>query len=272
MLKVIDVRILYAFTFIFVVPPTLIINKKARNAIYNFYRKGFRYSRFKAAWMTYKNHCDFSEVVIDKFAMYAGKKFKLNIIRYHLFEDLLDKPEGFIQLSSHIGNFEIAGYSLESEKKRVNALVFGGEKASVMAHRNRMFESHNIRMIPVSTDMEHLFAMSNALDNGEIMSMPADRVFGSQKVFSIPFLGHDANFPQGPFILAAMKNVEVLFIAVMKTGAKKYDILIHSLKKPEKTRAKERAEEIAEDYVRNLQEVVEKYPTQWYNYFDFWAQ
>ncbi len=42
--------------------------------------------------------------------------------------------------SSHIGNYEIAGYSLPTEEKRFNALVFGGEKESVMTNRNRLFK------------------------------------------------------------------------------------------------------------------------------------
>lgn len=52
-LKVIDVRLLYAFAFVFVVPPTMLVNWKARNVIYNFYRKRFGFGRIKACRMTY---------------------------------------------------------------------------------------------------------------------------------------------------------------------------------------------------------------------------
>lgn len=71
--KAADVRLLYAFVFMFVIPPTMIVNSKARNAIYGFYRKGMNFGKARAVWMTYKNHCAFSQVVIDRFAMYAGK-------------------------------------------------------------------------------------------------------------------------------------------------------------------------------------------------------
>ena len=270
-LKVINVRLLYLFVFVFIVPPTMIVNSKARKVIYRFYRKRFGYGRFKSCWMTYKNHCAFSQVVIDKFAMYAGKKFKIAIDGYDQFLLLSEQISGFVQLSSHIGNYEIAGYSLVAKTKRFNALVFGGEKESVMANRSRMFKDNNIRMIPMMADMSHLFVIDQALSDGEILSMPADRVFGSQKSFSIDFLGAKAKFPQGPFLLAAMRNVPMLFVSVMKRAATKYHISVRKIECKVTGSTRIKAENLADQYVSLLEETVRKHPAQWYNYFDFWA-
>ena len=270
MLIVIDVRILYAFTYLFIVPPTMVINRKASKAIYRFYREGFGYGRLNSCVMSYKNHCFFSQVVIDKFAMYAGKKFDIKIIGFDNFKNLESQPGGFLQLSSHIGNYEVAGYSLISDKKRFNALVFGGEKESVMENRRKMFDHTNIRMIPMKPDMEYLFTLDNAINNGEIISMPADRVHGSQKAYSLNFLGRNACFPQGPFILSAMKEIPVLFVVVMKTKSTEYTIHVEQLDSPKDMTPRKRAEMLAEDYVSRLEKMVRKYPEQWYNYFDFW--
>lgn len=270
-LRVIDVRLLYGFTYIFVIPPTMVINGQARKVTYRYFRERLGYPAWKSAWMTYRNHCMFSQVVIDRFAMYAGKKFEFDIDGMDKFEQMTERDEGFVQLSSHIGNYEIAGYSLTAKNKRVNALVFGGEKESVMANRRKMFESHNIRMIPVKTDMSHIFEIDSALTDGEIISMPADRVFGSQKVYTIGFLGKEAGFPQGPFILAAVRNVPMLFVAVMKRKAKLYHITVKPLDMPESGSARQKAEAMARQYAALLEDEVRKYPDQWYNYFDFWA-
>lgn len=270
-LKVIDVRLLYVFAFVFIVPPTMAVNSKARKTIYQFYRKRFGLGCLKSSWMTYKNHCAFSQVVIDKFAMYAGKKFQITIDGYDQFQLLSEQPSGFVQLSSHIGNYEIAGYSLVAKNKRFNALVFGGEKASVMANRSKLFDGNNIRMIPMMADMSHLFVIDQALSDGEILSMPADRVFGSQKSFSIDFLGDKAKFPQGPFLIAAMRNVPMLFVSVMKTAAKRYFISVRRIDCDSDGNTRTKAMNLAEKYVKLLEDTVQKYPTQWYNYFDFWA-
>lgn len=269
-LKVMDVRLLYGFAFVFVVPPAMVVNRKERKAIYSFYRDRFGYGCLKACWMTYKNHCAFSQVVIDRFAMYAGKKFKISIDGFELFRSLTEQPSGFVQLSSHIGNYEIAGYSLVAEGKRFNALVFGGEKESVMANRNRMFREKNIRMIPMSSDMSHLFVVDRALADGEILSMPADRVFGSPKSFPIDFFGEKARFPQGAFLLAAMREVPMLFVSVMKTGPRAYGITVRRITDCADGTARERALYMARQYVGLLEETVRRHPAQWYNYFDFW--
>lgn len=270
-LKVIDVRLLYAFAFVFIVPLAMLINKDARTAIYQFYRKRMGYRRGKAWKMTYINHCAFSQVVVDRFSMYAGKKFQITIDGYDKFKELSEQSSGFVQLSSHIGNYEIAGYSLYAKSKRFNALVFAGEKESVMANRSKLFDGNNIRMIPMKADMSHLFVVNQALSDGEILSMPADRVFGSQKSFSLEFFGATARFPQGPFLLAAIRNVPVLFVSVMKTGAKKYHISVNRIENPADGTTKEKSRDLARQYVALLESTVRKYPAQWYNYFDFWA-
>src|SRR5574344_2889301 len=131
----------------------------------------------------------FAQVVVDKFAMYAGRRFKTDIEGYGHFLTLADKPEGFIQLSAHIGNYEIAGYTLKAEKKRFNALVFAGEKESVMQNRSRMFGETNIRMIGIKAEMSNIFLINGALSDGETVSMPADRTIGSSKTIAVQLLG-----------------------------------------------------------------------------------
>lgn len=268
LLRYTDVRILYAFTSVFVIPVCLLINPSA-GFTYRFYRKRMGNGRLKSALKTYQNHCLFGQVVIDKFAMYAGKKFRIEIEGLEHYQELTTREESFIQLSSHMGNYEIAGYTLPQDKKTLNALVFFGEKESVMTNRARLFSGTNIKMIPIRPDMGHLFEIDQALQRGETVSMPADRIFGSQKKLLIPFLGQVANFPYGPFSIATMRGLQVLAVHVMKEKSRTYKIyatpLLYNLEAPRQ----EQIKELAEKYVTELERMVNLYPTQWYNYFEF---
>ena len=268
-LKIFDVRLLYVFSYIFVVPVCVIMNK-SRKTTYHFLRKRIGYGRWKAAWKTYVNHCLFSQVVIDRFAMYAGKKFKVEIEGYDHFLQLAMKPEGFVQLSAHIGNYEIAGYTLVAEHKPFNALVFFGEKESVMTNRSHMFEHTNIKMIQAKQDMSHVFEMNNALASGETLSMPADRMLGSKKHLDLFFLGKMAKFPAGPFSMTTIRGVDALAVNVMKVAAKSYKIYVTQLKYDKTADKKQQIRQLAEAYVAELERVIRIYPTQWYNYFEFW--
>lgn len=271
MCRYLDLRIIYAFVAVFVVPVCLVVNPSA-GITYRYFRKRHGYGTLKAAWKTYVNHCLFGQVVIDKFAMYAGKKFKVDVEGYEHYRRLAGLPQGFLQLSAHIGNYEIAGYTLTANQKPFNALVFFGEKESVMKNRENLFGKTNINMIAIRPDMGHLFEISEALNKGESVSMPADRLFGSEKKLSLNFLGATADFPLGPFSLASMQRLDVLAVNVVKTGMTRYKILVTPLPYDKTAKRKQQVEDIARAYVEELQRVLSRWPTQWYNYFDFWSE
>ena len=137
LLKVVDPRVFYIFAYIFILPPCVFM-KGFRHA-YRFFRNHRSLGPVRSFIMAYKNHCIFTQAVIDKFAMYAGRHFDIELEGYDKFVELSNQPEGFVQLSSHMGNYEIAGYSVVAEKKRFNALVYSDEKITVMDNRNKMF-------------------------------------------------------------------------------------------------------------------------------------
>ncbi len=269
MLRYVDVRILYLFSAVFVVPVCLVLNRSRKTA-YWYFRRRMGFGRLKAAWSTYINHCLFGQVVIDKFAMYAGKKFEIELEGYDKFLSLAAKSEGFVLLSSHIGNYEIAGYTLVAETKVFNALVFAGEKQTVMENRDKMFADTNIRMIPILPDMSHLFAIDFALQNGEIVSMPADRIHGSAKSVTAHFLGAEASFPYGAFSVATLRNTPVLAVNVMKRKHNRYKVYVTPLDYDTEALRKDKIAQVSKAYVAELERMLRMYPTQWYNFFDFW--
>lgn len=269
-LQFLDVRVLYAFCDIFVVPMCLMFSH-GRKTAFDFYYKRLNYGFLKSCWMTYRNHCLFSQVVIDRFAMYAGKRFKVELEGDENFQSLYRKDEGFVQLSSHTGNYEIAGYSLPSEKKCIHAVVYSHEKESVMQNRGNMFGKTNVSMITLKEDMSHLFEINQALGNGDIVSFPTDRHMEGARCIYEEFLGSPASFPQGPFSVATMKGVDVLAVNVMKEGLKKYRIYLTPLRYDKNAPRKQQISQLCAEYVKELERIVRIYPLQWYNYFDFWA-
>ena len=249
--------------------PFYMLFSKGFKASYNFYRKRMGYGAVASFFHVYANEFEFGKVVLDRFAAYAGRKFDMDVPRMDLFQELCAGEEGFVQLSSHVGNYEMVGYTLLAPK-RVNALVFGGETATVMQNRALLFGATNVTMVPVSEDLSHIFALNNALADGEIVSVPGDRVFGSQKTVQCRFFGDPASFPAGPFTLAAQRDVPVLCVFVMKEGRRKYKVLLERLSTPEGVTRQERIQALADAYASLLEAVVRQYPHQWYNFYDFW--
>lgn len=264
-----DVRLWYAFAAVFVIPFCLVFSSGAKTT-WHYFRHRQKYGRWKSFRMTYVNHVLFAQVVIDKFAMYAGKKMQLKVENYDLFKQLAAHREGFVMLSAHIGNYEMAGYELVSDRKPFNALVYAQEKEAVMQGRTSLFTGNNIRMIPITSNMSYLFKIDRALGNGEIVSIPADRVFGSTKTVTVSLLGADARLPFGPFSVPAMRELDVIAVNVMKTSIKGYTAYVTRLEYDKQAPRKRQVQQLADSYARELERMLTLYPAQWYNYFEFW--
>jgi len=184
---------------------------------------------------------------------------------------------------AHVGNFEIVGYMLNSKMKRVNALIYAGETAEMQKNRSKIFNNNNINLIPVLNDMSHFFTINAALQNGEIVSMPCDRNHGSTKSVECNFLNGKADFPVGAFALAASFEVDALAIFAIKISAKKYKIFLkpicdnkicdnQTLQIANRTIANRKLQiaNLANSYVKELENIVKQYPEQWFNFYEFW--
>ena len=271
MFRVLPLWLIYGVMAL-VVPFYMIFNRKGYKAMYRFFRDRLGYGRWKSFRKVYANHYRFGQIILDRFGVYAGKKYHFITEGQEQMDELEMHPEGFVNLSSHVGNYEIAGYSLKPKSKRFNALVYAGETATVMENRQKLLTQNNMSMIPVREDMSHLFELNAAIDRGEIVSMPADRIFGSQKAAECQFFGEKARFPLGAFALAAQKNVSVLAVFVMKSGYKSYHAYVREIQCDREAKIREQMSQMAQSFADNLEEIIRKYPTQWFNYFDFWKQ
>jgi len=268
--KVLPMGLIYFFMAL-VVPFYMLINHSGYLAIYHYLRQRQGMGPLRAFCGCYFNHFLFGASLMDRFATYAGRKFQIKKTGMDVFTSLAGKEQGFIMLSSHIGNAEMSGYMLSTPLKRMNAITFPDEKASVRSNRDRMLEVNNIRLISAD-GLDWLFTLNAALSDGEIVSIHADRLFGSSKSLKVTILGAEAQIPMGPFNLAASRDLPVTASFCMKTGFRSYEALQYRLDTPEmdsmpKT---EKMDYLAARYASVVNEVLSKWPLQWYNFFEFW--
>ena len=268
LMKVIDRRIIYCFMAI-VVPFYMIFHHDSYLATYRFFRQRFHYGRIKSFLKVYANHFRFGQVIIDRYAAYAGKKFRFELDGNERFMELVHGERGFVQLSSHAGNYEMVGYGLTSTAKKINGLFYGGESKVMMDFRRKILAMHNVNLIEVDESMSHIFNMNAAIDRGEIVSMTGDRLFGSSKAIKCMFLGKEASFPMGPFALAVQKEVPMLAVFSMRYKGR-YRVYVRDIEQDESLPIRARMTDMAKKFASELENVVRMYPTQWFNYYDFW--
>ena len=133
LLRALPLQFIYAVVAL-VVPGYLVFRPGARHQ-YRFFRHQLGFSPLKAARMTVVNHYHFGQIMIDRFAAFAGRKFRFTIEGEAHFDHLVRQPESFALLSAHIGCYELSGYTLRPEGKQIFALVFAHETAVVAEGR-----------------------------------------------------------------------------------------------------------------------------------------
>ena len=268
-----DVRIAYVFAALSV-PFYMLFKHRNRQAIYRYFRKQWHYGRCRSLWATYRNHLVFAEMMMDRFACYAGRgaQFKVTVDRQDLFDRMTADEPGFILCGAHVGNFELAGYLMHQDRKTLFGLVYDGESPVVQQQRMRLLDRNRVELIPVKADMSHLFRLKQAIDEGHIVSMPCDRIWGSSKYFRCRFLQGESKFPAGAFTLAAKLGRPMLALFVMRSGSRSYTIYVRPVEVDRQTvKQQDLPSALADAYVKHLEEIVRRYPLQWFNFYDFWA-
>lgn len=269
MFRLVHLWVLYS-AMALVIPFYMLFSRKAYKASYAYFRERHGCSPLRSFINVYLNQFTFGQVILDRFASYAGKKFKIELTGNRHYLDLIEREEGFIMTSSHIGNYELAGYYLKATKKSINAIAYSGESETVKENRNKMFGRHNINIIPVMNDMSHLFAINNALAEGNIVSIPGDRLFGSTKFINCMLLGKEAKFPLGPFATAVQRGVPMLATFVMKRSTNRYTIHVERIDVPECGNRNEKATIMARKFASLIEGIINRYPLQWFNFYNFW--
>ncbi len=270
-LKHFRVTALYPFLLL-IIPFCLLFVRKPNRALYRYFRDIHGYGKWKALCATARDAYTFGKVVIDKFAIWAGRgdQFQIDMQNPELTQKLLHQEKGVLIAGSHIGNFELLGTTLRHHEKTVNVIIYGGESRQVSEQRDSVFGQNQVNLIPVRDDMSHLFAIKNALDNGEVVAILSDRLFGSPKKKTVNFLGHPADFPIGTFRLAAQMEIPVLSVFVMKEKGLRYTCHATYLPVEENATLNQKCDSLIEQYVRSIEETLKQYPEQWFNLYDFW--
>src|SRR5690606_35534801 len=124
----------------------------------------------------------------------------------------------------------------------------------------------NVRFIYVRDDLSHIFEINEALSKNHLICFTGDRYFGHYKTMKAKLLGEEALFPAGTFMLASRLKAPVAFVYVMKETNLHYRLYT---RRAQEFKHRD-AQSILDAYTQNVSKMLEKYPYQWFNYFDFW--
>ena len=240
--------------------------------MFYYFRHRLGYSLAKTIGSLYLSYFTFGQIIIDKIAILAGleHKFTFDFDGQELLFKLLEEQQGGVLISAHIGNFEIAEpfFRKIDLKLQISTITTDMERSVIKEYLEGITERKSLNQyIYVKPDMSHIFEINDVIAHKNIVCFTGDRYFEGGRSLKGHLLGAEATFPAGPFVIASRLKVPVVFVYVMTEKGLHYHLYarIAEVKKAD-------AESLLEAYTDSMEQMLRKYPLQWFNYFNFWEQ
>lgn len=268
------IRISY-FVLRFIAFYYLLFSRDSTRVIYDLLRRRLKLSWWQSVLGTYRNYYIFAQTLLDKIVVMAGIN---NSLGYTFdgeenLREIVRRGKGGILISAHVGNWEAAGHLLKRLETRVNVVMFDGEQQQIKEYLESVTGRRNLHVILVKSDLSHVYEMGEALQNNELICLHADRFLEGNKTVKREFLGEEANFPIGPFILAASFKAPVSIVFAFKDTPTHYHFYGSPILQCGADESKaEFRDRLLSAFVDALDQKVKMYPEQWFNYFNFWAK
>lgn len=200
--------------------------------------------------------------------------------------DQLNQGKGAFVIVSHLGNAELlrslANKNEIGVRRTIPISVLSDRDVSsnfskAMSQINKHFYLNTINVNDITPATSE--RIQDTIDQGGLVVCAGDRLSKnkSERVLTHDFLGKKAPFSYGAYFLVDLVGAPVYFIwGFRKTSlllSRNYEMAVIKAKSqvggPRSGREK-RMNALLDEYVQKLEFFAQKYPYQWYNFFDFW--
>lgn len=246
---------------------------KATSSTWRYARHILKYGRIRSIGLLVRNYYRLGQILIDKVAIGNGmtNKYHFEFENYSKFLEILNGDTGVIMIGAHVGNWEIGAPFFDDYGKKINIVMFNAEHERIKEMLEKNAATRDYKIIPVNEDnLTHVFRIKEVLDAKEYICFQGDRYLNKEKLLSCSFMGKQAEFPMGPFLLASKMRVPVVFYFAMRESGRRYRFHFFIAEEVKRTKEKRAEQTLLEQYTATLESIVKQYPEQWFNYYPFW--
>lgn len=237
-------------------------------------RAGGRSDFWGVVWHVYR----FAQCTLDRLYLLSGELRYFDVERRgsQELESLVAAGRGAILVGAHFGSFE-AMRAVASDKGIVINILVHEANAQKIAGFLAQFSSDQQRLRVLSADPGnpgHLLRVRERIEAGEFVAILGDRVGLNERMARVDFLGEAADFPTGPWLIAALLRCPVLFVVGCFEAPNRYflhcELLCERVELPRGRRNEALADHVR-NYARRLERECRRRPDNWFNFYDFWA-
>jgi predicted LPLAT superfamily acyltransferase len=230
-----------------------------------------------ATWReVFQHHFVFASVLLDRAFMLAGRTQNLDVAvqNRELVYRLAEKGQGSLLLGAHMGSFDVTRDVGHRRLRVVVNMMMYEENARKLNAVIASFGGHRrMKVIPIGA-VDSLIRAKDRLDQGEWVGILGDRVVATDRVIRVPFLGRQASFPAGPFLVASALKVPVVMFTCLYLGGNQYKEYFELFAEEIVIDRRNREADLVK-WVQRYAERLEYYcrlaPYNWFNFYDFWG-
>lgn len=267
LIKHIGINVAYSL-LLFVALYYFFFTPRQTRFIYRYFRNRLGYSSIKSMISAYRNYFVFGQTIIDKVAINAGlaHRYTYEFDGIENIRQLASDESAGILISAHVGNFEVAQFFMDEFDKKIHLVTTDEERQAIKSYLSTIMAQPKTEFITIKEDLSHIFEINKVIAEQGMICFTGDRFKPNTKTLQESLLGQPAHFPSGPFIISSRLRIPVLFVYVMRERNKHYHL--YARKADFNNRD---AQSLLQAYSASMEEILRKYPLQWFNYYDFWA-
>ncbi len=218
----------------------------------------------------------FASTILDRALLLTGtgKDIALDVYGLEHVEAAVAAGRGCVLLGAHLGSFAILRGLAGRCPVPVKMLMYRANAGSYSTMMERLDPATARNVIPIG-DIQSMLRVHEAVAQGSIVGILADRVPSGGRTVVTPFFGRPAAFPAGPFILTASLGVPVLVFRGIRTGKRRYQATFapfaERIELP-RTDRQSALLAVVTRYAQWLEQSCRAHPFNWFNFFPFWER
>lgn len=238
----------------------------------------------------FKQILSFALCIMEKMEGWLGNYHYDDLVTHDddlkFLQNQLELGRGALFIGSHLGNIELlrslSSFGENGISRKISVTAIMELKSTEQFNRTLKEMNPNVDfqvIDPEKIGVNTIVELQEQIEHGGLVVITGDRTSARarSRIIREKFLGKDADFPYGVFVLALLLKAPTYYMFGLRTKTvslrPKYHIFVEKSKvnfEGPNSKRDEKIHALCKEFVAKLEKYCVQFPYQWYNFYNFW--